>query len=388
MYSETMSQCLRYALLSVGVLAFSALAQETTNQPPARKYDRQIQMYKSPITAAVPNESLDDGKPLFSSDDEPLSRVTESSVGQPMNAAPVRLRKDSKPKNWILPPKSTDEKDGKKDEDDKTDEDQQSGTRDKEKSSGWGWLADDVQNQQKKADKQQKEDEADNDKDNPKALPLQHDMDKNATKGSLLLDARYEPTRGTVRETDKRDVMSMVTTEEEEKKADRGKPIAGGVAHTTSSPVTPLGQEQKFGAATAQGSDRVGSGNEDSQNELPQTATLLSVTPQEKLLPTLPNLAATPSPGLQPPVTTPDPPPSWTTPSTMPKMFDTAPAGGTFGTKSDFGSIGTFPTPTAAAPTPDLKPISESYNLNPAPLPNTGLDPLTKTPGLSDEWGH
>ncbi len=48
----------------------------------------------------------------------------------------------------------------------------------------------------KKADKQQKEDEADTDKDNPKALPLQHDMDKNASKGSFLLDARYEPSEG------------------------------------------------------------------------------------------------------------------------------------------------------------------------------------------------
>ncbi len=104
MYSETMSQCLRYALLSVGVLAFSALAQETTNQPPVRKYDHRIQMYKSPITAAVPNESLDEGKPLFSSDDKPLSRVTESSVGQPMNAAPVRLERIQSPKTGSFRP--------------------------------------------------------------------------------------------------------------------------------------------------------------------------------------------------------------------------------------------------------------------------------------------
>jgi hypothetical protein len=161
---------LRLAFLGL-LAAGAASAQTASTNRPARQYDRRVEMHRTPTDVRAPAQEIEKETPItdsFENEGQPLDTIaTMQSLIPYLQSQPVREPEEKKNRNWILPP-SVDDKE-------KTDAEKAERatekTKEKESSSGWGWLADGVFEQQKKAARKETEEiENEEDAERPGAI--------------------------------------------------------------------------------------------------------------------------------------------------------------------------------------------------------------------------
>ena len=268
-------------------LAHAAKAQTNTHTPSGRKYDSRIQMHTAPVTLLVPDNSLETQKGAPESTDRgmmtPRETMLPSDVMLPSdipqesqirpNGPRLRDRQEKKQnKNWLLPSSA---------ETRNKDEETTSKQKEEVDSSGWGWLADDVQarQQKQKKDDQKNSDSREKDKKGQPQSDRQKEDVKPKTDG-ILLDTAFKPVSSSTStkddEEDKAEDTSARDETPEEKKNRADGPTTMESPRNRSAADQP--REQKFGADATWGNESLWSKNAKPVSAMPQTEALLSTS--------------------------------------------------------------------------------------------------------------
>lgn len=352
-----MRRLLSWPLLLAGaaccIVTFCARAEDEASSPPSepkgRAYDARVQMHQAPIGFNVPKTTIEDtvlpgmAPPAM---DSVVDDITPHVPPPPARRTSPEKKKRSK--NWILPPTAEDLK--KKDQD-------------QDEASGWGWLADEVQDRERNKEAA-REEEVEGD-----WSPVGHRQeDEN---GPIT---KYEPVKTTSLFDDSGTAPDETRTMDEEEEED-AEEVAGPTDLKTRDAESLLGQKKEKTAQqqrAATGWDRpqpwatAAKPEDENENVLHVTASLLS-TPgatldkssaqhEETLPPGAPTLAP-----LAPKLIAPEPAAAPSTAPTPPSPFSSTPLN-TLGA----GDAARFAGPaTPTAPGLDTSPFAGSQFAQP-----------------------